>query len=238
MSNKKITKVDTKVTKEMPKRDFVASPENKAKAKTNRLIALLLWLVAIGIEVYAILQLRKPPINMTIMIVALVAMAILSIVGSMLWQKANRLDPASEKDKFKFFVQNQLGAILAIVAFLPLIVLVLMNEDLEKKDKTIVSAVAAVAMIAAMIFGIDFNPASIEKYAEEQAIVEQLMGENAPVYWTKSGRVYHLYDDCQHINTDRTDEIFEGNVAQAYELKNIQELCKTCEKRAIKANEE
>jgi len=37
--------------------------------------------------------------------------------------------------------------------------------------------------------------------------------------------------DCQHINTKKTDEIFEGTVAQARELKNISQLCKTCEER-------
>lgn len=237
-SKKKITKVDVEVTKEMPKKEFVVSPENKDKAKTNRLIALILWLVAIVIEVFAILQLKKVPINLTIIIVSLIAMGILSILGSMLWQKANRLDPASEKDKVKFFIQNQLGMIMAVIAFLPLIILALTNKDLEKKDKTIVTAIAAVVMVIAMLFGFDFNPRSVEQYAEETAIVETLMGENAPVYWTKSGGVYHLYDDCHHINTDRTDEIFEGKVAQAYELKNIKELCKTCEKRALAAKEE
>lgn len=235
-TNKKITKVDTKVTKEMPKKDFVPTPENKEKAKTNRIIALVLWLVAIAIEVFAIIKLREVPINITLIVISLVLMAILSISGSMLWKKANRLDPASEKEKFKFFVQNQLGLILSIIAFLPLIILLLTNEDLEKKDKTIVTGVAVVAFALAAFFGLDLNPPSVEKYTEEIAVVEHLMGENSPVYWTKSGRVYHLYDDCQHINTSRTDEIFEGSVPQAYELKNIQELCKTCEKRARHEN--
>lgn len=39
---------------------------------------------------------------LTWLIVALVSILILSIVGSVLWKKANRLDPASEKDKVKF----------------------------------------------------------------------------------------------------------------------------------------
>lgn len=237
-TKKKITKVDTEVTKEMPKKEFVPTEENKSKAKTNRLIALLLWLVAITVEIFAIFQLRKPEVNIVIIIIALVVMGILSVLGSMLWKKANRLDPASEKNKVKFFIQNQLGTIIAVIAFLPLIILALTNEDLEKKDKTIITAAAAVVMIVAMIFGFDFNPVSAEKYAEETAIVERLMGENAEVYWTKSGSVYHLFDDCHHINTDRTDEIFEGSVPQAYELKNIKELCKTCEKRATAALEE
>ncbi|MBP1669395.1 MAG: hypothetical protein H6Q21_1761, partial [Bacteroidetes bacterium] len=54
------------------------------------------------------------------------------------------------------------------------------------------------------------------------------------VYWTKSGTSYHLYQDCSYINTDRTDEIFEGTVAQARELKNITDLCDRCQNRAEK----
>lgn len=52
------------------------------------------------------------------------------------------------------------------------------------------------------------------------------------MYWTKSGERYHIYSDCQHINSSRTDEIFQGTVAQARELKNITELCGTCRGRA------
>ena len=55
------------------------------------------------------------------------------------------------------------------------------------------------------------------------------------VYWTKSGKSYHLYQDCSYINTARTTEIFEGTVANARELKNITDLCDRCKNRAEKA---
>ncbi|MDR1698698.1 MAG: hypothetical protein LBR75_02585, partial [Prevotellaceae bacterium] len=83
--------------------------------------------------------------------------------------------------------------------------------------------------------GTDFNPPSVEEYSEQTSRVEQLTGGNN-VYWTKSGTKYHIFDDCPRINTSRTDEIFNGTVAQARELKNITELCKTCEHRAEKAD--
>ncbi|HOV11035.1 MAG TPA: hypothetical protein PLT47_12015 [Bacteroidales bacterium] len=57
------------------------------------------------------------------------------------------------------------------------------------------------------------------------------------VYWTKSGTRYHLYKDCSYINTDRTDEIFEGTVETARHEKNITELCRYCENRAKKEKE-
>lgn len=235
MSKKKITKVTDPVTKEMPQETFKPTAENKSKATTNRIIALVLWVAAIGLEVFAILQLRKVPINMALIIGLIVVIAVLSIIGSVLWKKANRLDPASEKDKVRFFIQNQLGAIIAALAFLPLLVVALTNENLDKKQKGLVSVVATVALAISVYTGIDFNPVSVEQYTEESARVTELMGTEL-VYWTKSGSKYHLFDDCHTINSNRTDEIFEGTVPQAYEIKSIHELCKICENRAIKLN--
>lgn len=54
---------------------------------------------------------------------------ITAIIGSLLWKQANRLDPASEKDKFRFFVQNQLGLLITIVAFFPLVLLILTDKN-------------------------------------------------------------------------------------------------------------
>ncbi len=156
------------------------------------------------------------------------------IVGSSLWKKANRLDPASRAETVKFFVQNQLGVIISVIAFLPLVVLVFTNKDLSGKEKGILGSIAAVLLVAAGVASADFNPPSVEEYTEQTQRVEQLTGAN-DVYWTQYGTRYHLYDDCPRINTSRTDEIFEGTVAQARELKNITELCKTCESRAEEA---
>ena len=132
MTKKKITKVTDPVTKEMPTESFKPTPENKSKATQNRIIALVLWAGAIGLEVFAILQLKKVPINMALIIGLVVVIAVLAVIGSVLWKKANRLDPASEKDKVRFFIQNQLGAIIAALAFLPLIILALTNKNMDK----------------------------------------------------------------------------------------------------------
>jgi hypothetical protein len=212
---------------------FVAAPESKAKAKSSRLLAIISWIVAIAFEAGAILLLRKPPIKMAWLIALIVADLIFAVIGNLLWKKANRFDPASEKDGFKFFIQNQLGAIISVIAFLPLVILIFTNKDLKGKQKGIVGAIAVVALLIAGVTGIDFNPPSQEQYAAQTAQVEQLTGQDH-VYWTKSGTKYHLFSDCQHINTKKTDEIFEGSVAQARELKNITELCKTCEERWTK----
>ena len=214
---------------------FKASAESKAKAKQLRLFALLAWIIAIAGEVFAILKLISNE-TLTWLIVAIVIILALAITGSMLWKKANKLDPASEKDKVRFFVQNQLGAIMAVLAFLPLVILVFTNKEADGKTKGIAGTIAIVALLAAGITGIDFNPASIEKYTEEinaqTNTLKQLNFDNDNVYWTKAGNRYHIFEDCQHIKG--RDEINNGTVKQSWDEKGISELCKTCENRAVR----
>lgn len=214
-------------------RKWVASDENKGKAIKLRIFAFISWIVAIGFEVWAIFKLREVPVNTTWLIALIVAALIFAVIGSLLWKKANRYNPASEKDRIRFFIQNQLGLIVSIIAFLPLIILIFTSKELKGKQKGLVGTIAVIALVIAGYMGIDFNPPSIEKYEAETTKIESLMGTNH-VYWTKSGTKYHIYSDCYHINTKRTDEIFSGTVAQARKLKNITQLCITCEKRAEK----
>lgn len=215
--------------------EFKPTAESKTKALHLRIFAVVLWVLAIGCEVAAILLLRNPPITMWLMIALIVADLGLAVAGSMLWKKSNRLDPAKKSETVKFFVQNQLGLIISIIAFLPLIILILTNKDLEGKQKGILAAIGVVALLGAGALGMDLNPPSVEQYTEQMQEVDQLTGQSE-VFWTKSGTKYHLYADCQHINTDKTAEIFSGTVPQARELKNITELCATCRSKALKAN--
>ncbi len=234
-TTKKITRVeggDTPSSKET--KTFVPTEQSQSKATTFRILAVISWLLAIAAEVYAIILLRKPPVSTTWLIVLIAVALVFAIIGSVLWKKSNRLDPASEKDKFRFFVQNQLGAIISIIAFLPLVILIFTNKDLSGKQKGLVGTIAVVAMLAAGLVGVDFNPPSQEQYLEQTQEVESLNDGVNYVYWTKSGSSYHLFNDCSYINTDRTTEIFEGTVAQARELKNITDLCDRCRNRAKK----
>jgi len=88
-------------------------------------------------------------------------------MGSVLWKKANRHDPASRADGFKFFVQNQLGAIITVIAFLPLLALVFLDKDMDPKTKKIAGGVGVVIALLATTAGVDFNPASTEQYTED-----------------------------------------------------------------------
>lgn len=222
---------------------WVASPESKKKAGTFRLVAILAWVVAIAAEAAAVLLLVKQEIMPAFMVSGLMTWLIVFIVidlafvitGSLLWKKANRLDPASEKDAVRFFVQNQLGLIIAIIAFLPLVILIFTNKKLNGKQKGIVGAVAIVALLAAGYFGIDFNPASIEKYAAETKQVTDLTGANI-VYWTAGGGSYHLFSDCFHIRGKEPGTGSPGTVADAKSNQNITDLCDDCVKRYKKEN--
>jgi hypothetical protein len=235
--SKKITRIDgaeesvgNKTTTQ-----FKPTEEAKGKATQFRLFAMLAWLLAMAGQVFAILKLISNE-TMVWLIVAIVVILALAITGSTLWKKANRLDPASEKDKVRLFIQNQLGAIMGVLAFLPLVILIFTNKDIDGKTKGIAGSIAVVAMLIAGISGADFNPPSIEQYTDQINEVESLTGSNF-VYWTPFGTRYHLYSDCSHINSDKTSEISEGGVQQARELKNITELCSRCKGKAEKEKE-
>lgn len=196
-----------------------ATPEAKKKALTLRLIALALWLVAIGGEAFGIFWLLKQsPFTTTHLIwliVLFVVIGALAVGGSLLWKQANRLDPASEKDRFRFFVQNQLGVIIAIIAFLPLIVLVFTNKNMNGKQKAIAGSVGIVLALVASYFGASFNPPSIEQYTSETNQVTAITGSNL-VYWTKSGEKYHLCEEAYYVQLESADnQVYTGTVAEA-----------------------
>lgn len=215
------------------KKVFQASAEAKGKAKQFRLFAILAWLIAMIGQVFAILKLISDDTLIWLIVVIVVILA-LAITGSTLWKKANRLDPASEKDKVKFFIQNQLGAIMGVLAFLPLVIFIFMNKDASKKTKGIAGSIAVVALLVAGISGVDFAPPSVEKYTEEinaqTEIVKRLNHDQDNVYWTRAGNKYHIFKDCQHIVG--RDEINNGTTKESWDEKGISELCKTCENRA------
>lgn len=211
-----------------------ASAESKSKAKKLRLYAVLLWVVGIAIEVGAIFGLllnksiltEKASVNakgelvsdnafptwaFALLIGLLVLDAIAVIIGSMLWKKANKLDPASEKEPVKFFIQNQLGAFIPIIAFLPIIVLIFLNKDMGKTQKGVAGAVGIVLALAAVALGIDFNPASVEKYSADKQAVIQLLGEDK-VYWAGGGEVYHV---CGTVSDLSGSSVTSGTTADA-----------------------
>lgn len=216
-------------------KQFVASDENKGKAKQFRIFAILAFVIAIGFEVLAILQLGHNPVSMGWLIGFIIADLIFAVTGSLLWKKSNKLDPASEKNKFKFFVQSQLGMIIGVIAFLPLVILIFTNKNMSGKQKGIAGSIAAVALVIAGVVGTDFNPPSVEKYTEEinaQTDVLEELNIDDNVYWSTAGNKYHITEDCYHI-ADKVG-VANGTVKESWDKKGISELCKTCKKKAEK----
>ena len=197
---------------------WTPTPEAKAKATRFRIIAAVLWAVAIGLEAFAIFWvLKQVPVIMWLLIVLIVATGILSVGGSLLWKQANRLDPASKNDTVRFFVQNQLGAIIAIIAFLPLIILIFMNKNMDGKQKALAGGIGIVVLLVATLFGISWDSPSQEQYAEETNIIEQLTGEDN-VFWVKGGSVFHVCEAVPDVNKESKDgQIYQGTVAAAHE---------------------
>jgi hypothetical protein len=147
-----------------------ATQGQASAAKRLRIFAALSWIVAIGGEVAGIVLLRQGKFdqgNLPLLIGILIGIAIFAIAGSLLWKAANKQDPASEADKARFFFQNQLGAIITLIAFLPLIVLIFMDKDMDPKNKKIAGGVGAVLAVLATLIGVSFKPPSVEQYTQD-----------------------------------------------------------------------
>lgn len=197
---------------------WTPSPEAKAKANKLRIFAWVGWALAIAVQAFAIFWiLKQVPVNMWLLIGAIVVTGVLSVVGSLCWKQANRLDPASEQDKVRFFVQNQLGAIMSIISFLPLIILIFMNKNMSGKQKALAGGIGVVVLLIAAAFGVSYQSPSQEQYAAETNIIEQLTGQDE-VFWTKSGGVFHVCDAVPDVNKESKDgTIYRGTVAAAHE---------------------
>ena len=164
MSDEK-SAADVDVTKE-----WRATQGQKSSATKLRLFAAIAWIIAIGTEIAGVVMLRQHKFdhgNLPLLIGLLVVIAIFAIAGSLMWKQANKHDPARKEDAARFFFQNQLGAIITVIAFLPLIVLIFMDKDMDPKNKKIAGGIGVVLAAGATLIGIDFNPPSVEQYTQD-----------------------------------------------------------------------
>lgn len=190
--------------------------------------AVILWVVALLFEVLALLVLFGK-INLNFMptlwqiIGFLVLDLICVVIGSQLWKKANHINPASEANPLKFWLWNNLGVIASIVCFMPIIVLILINKDFDKKTKAIATVVAVIALLIGGVAGYDWNPVS----EEQQKAAVKVLGDEE-VFWAPFGHVYHTHEDCGALN--RSDTLTKGTVEQAIASSRTR-LCSFCAKR-------
>ena len=193
-----------------------------------RVGAIILWVVALGFEILALLAVLGK-LHITFLptlwqlIIFLVLDLICVIIGSQLWKKANHIKPASEKNKVKFWLWNNMGVIVCVICFLPIIIVMLTNKDLDKKTKAIATVVAIVALLIGGVASYDFNPVS----SEQLEAAEAALGDET-VYWTPFGKAYHTHEDCQALN--QTDTLTAGTVDQAI-AANRTKLCSFCARK-------
>ena len=193
--------------------------------------AIILWVVALAFEVLALMvvlgkiNLKFMPSLWQIIIFLVLDLACV-IIGSQLWKKANHIKPASEKNKTLFWIWNNLGVIVAVFAFLPLIIIMLSNKNLDKKTKVICVVAAVIALLIGGAASIDYNPVSQE---QQEAAMSTLGATD--VYWTPYGHVYHTHVDedaddyCPYLN--QSDSLTRGTVEQAI-AANRTRLCSWC----------
>jgi hypothetical protein len=156
---------DVDVTKE-----WRATQGQKSAATRLRIFAVIAWVIAIAGEIAGVVLLYRHTFdhgNLGLLIGILVGIAIFAIAGSLMWKAANKHDPARESDTARFFFQNQLGAIVTVIAFLPLIVLIFMNKDMDPKNKKVAGGVGVVLAIIATLIGVSYNPPSVEQYTKD-----------------------------------------------------------------------
>ena len=193
-----------------------------------RVGAIILWVVALAFEILALLVvLGKINLNFIPTIWQLIIFLVLDlacvIIGSQLWKKANHIKPASEKNKFTFWLWNNMGVIVCVICFVPIIILMLTNKDLDKKTKVIAVVVAIIALLIGGVASYDFNPVS----QEQLEAAEAALGDET-VYWAPFGKVYHTHEDCGALN--HTDTLTAGTVDQAV-AANRTRLCSFCANR-------
>ena len=224
---KKIISADSgeEVAAGSKKKPVAAAPVGNATGL--RIGAVILWVLAIVFEILALLVvLGKIHLGFMSSLAQLIVFLVLDlacvIIGSQLWKKANNIRPASEKEPLKFWLWNNLGLIVCIVAFVPFIILILSNKNMDKKTKAIATVVAVVALLIGGVSSYDWNPVSVE---QQQAAIQAISDD---VYWSPFGHVYHTHDDCQALN--QSDQLTYGTVEQAI-AANRTRLCSFCAKR-------
>jgi len=206
----------------------VKPAEKNENAAGLRVGAVILWILALCSEVVAILVFKEKleipvPFTPVVKLIAFLALdLIFLIIGSQLWKKANHKDPIKKKNnEFKWWLWNNMGVIVAAIAFIPFIVLTLSDKKADPKLKKIASIAAAIMLAIGALASYDWNPASAEQVHEAESVLEDY-----DIYWTSGGQRYHLDENCSSLS--HSTEVYKGTVNEAVESYGKDFLCKFC----------
>ena len=197
---------DTDITSE-----WRATHGQKEAATRLRIFAAIAWLIATGGEIAGIVLLFQHKFdhgNLGLLIGLLVGIAVFAVAGSLMWKAANKQDPARESDRARFFFQNQLGAIVTVIAFLPLLVLIFMDKDMDPKNKKIAGGIGVVLAAVATLMGVSYHPPSVEQYTQDMNKCAAEIKGNQP-------------------KTDCSPEVAEQAQAIAQDTKTVTDATKT-----------
>ena len=189
--------------------------QTKKNATPYRIAAVILWILALVSEVMAILcftvrldwgVLYEEPGHTVAWIVALVLDLVFLVIGSLLWKKGNHLDPAKKSQQIKFWLQNNLGVIVAAVAFIPFLIFALTDKNATKKSKTLAAIAAVVGLLIGVLFGIALskiiaNLAEVPVSISTKAIVVSV------VFSTVVGIVFGLLPSIKAANLNPIDAL-------------------------------
>lgn len=222
-----------KADDESEKTVAVPKESKKGNATGLRIGAIVCWVVALAFEILTILVLNGTlyvgDIGIqTALIIGLAADLVFVIVGSQLWKAANHRDPASKADKVKFWLWNNMGVLVSVVCFFPIIIMLLRDKNLEGKSKKLVTIIAVVALLIAGVSSYDFNPVSKEDFEEQaKAAAVETGGSADEIYWTRFGKSYHLDRNCQALSRTTDANLFNGTLDEAFDAKRT-DPCDFC----------
>lgn len=208
-----------------------SKPERREKAIGKRIAAVVFWLLGIACEVVVVLLLNQTIYpgegyimglskQLFFMLLALLADLILVIIGSQFWKRANDVDPASEENKLKFWLWNQMGLIVSCIAFFPIIILLLRNKNLDEKTRKIATAAAAIALLITGLASYDWNPISAEQRSQME-----VQYQGTTVYYTTFGKKYHIDPNCSTIINSAN--VYYGSIDEAIDAGRTAP-CKVC----------
>ncbi len=230
-----------------PEKKVPATKADGSKVKGLRIAAIIMWVLALGAEVWAFIELHQLAVmsvlnqeadlasltqypQAQLFLLALVLDLVLCIVAAQLWKKSNQIRPSLAKSPVVRTLWHQLGVIMALICLIPLgIVLLIKTKNLNPKVRTILLAAFAAILIGTTAASVDYKQPSKEEVAQLQQEAEAAAAAEGinEVWWTKYGKSYHFDENCRSLARSNPDNISSGSLDDAF-TANRWDPCDFC----------